>query len=89
MLNIFRTKTFIKEYRNLKLSDKHYTKYITYLGLLINQIPLPKESLDHDLKGDMKDYREFHISGDVLVVYYIEDNFLKLLRIGSHSQIFD
>ncbi|MEA3371729.1 MAG: type II toxin-antitoxin system YafQ family toxin [Campylobacterota bacterium] len=88
MLNIFRTKTFIKDYRGLKLSDKHYTKYINYLSILINENSLPTEALDHDLKGNMKDFREFHISGDILVVYTIEENFLKLVRIGSHTQVF-
>lgn len=89
MLHLFRTKTFIKEYRGLKLSDKHYTKYINYLSILINEETLPNESQEHELKGNMKDYREFHISGDVLVVYLIEDGFVKLVRIGSHSQIFN
>ena len=29
-----------------------------------------------------------HISGDLLVIYIINDNTLQLLRIGTHSQLF-
>jgi len=89
MLKIFRTKTFIKEYKKLKLSDQHYTKYISYLGNLLDEKTLPDEALNHSLKGNMNSFYEFHISGDILIVYCIEDGFLKLTRIGTHSQIFD
>jgi len=37
-----------------------------------------------------KDYQRFkiHIGEDLLVVYYIEDDIVRLTRIGTHSQIF-
>jgi len=50
---------------------------------------LPKEAKDHNLQGNYSDYREFHISGDLLVIYKVEDDTLKLVRIGSHSELFD
>lgn len=37
---------------------------------------------------EWEDFREFHISGDVLVIYRIEGESVKLVRIGSHSQLF-
>jgi len=88
MLSLFRTKTFLKDYKKLNISDKHYNKYIVYLGLLLNRLELPKEALNHPLKGNFIGFYEFHISGDLLIVYCIEDNFLKLIRIGTHSKIF-
>jgi len=88
MLNLFRTKTFLKDYKKLNMSDKHYSKYIVFLGLLLNHLELPKEALNHSLKGDFIGFFEFHISGDLLIVYCIENGFLKLIRIGTHSQIF-
>jgi mRNA interferase YafQ len=60
-------------------------KVIVYLAKLIEDKPLPKEALDHPLKGEYKDCREFHISGDLLVIYFIIDDTLNLIRIGSHS----
>jgi len=88
MLKVKRHKLFVKELRNAKLSDQHFSKYIVYLAKLIEEKPLPEEALDHPLKGDYKDCREFHISGDVLVIYFIADDTLNLIRIGSHSQLF-
>lgn len=88
MSKIKRHKLFIKEFRNLKLSDQHFTKYILYLSKLIENKPLPKEALDHALSGEYKDCREFHLSGDLLVIYFIENGQLNLIRIGSHAQLF-
>jgi mRNA interferase YafQ len=88
MLKVKRHKLFIKELRNAKLSDQYFSKYIVYLAKLIEETPLPEEALDHPLKGEYKDCREFHISGDLLVIYFIADKTLNLIRIGSHSQLF-
>ena len=89
MLKLFRTKTFLKDYKKAKLSDQHYSKYIQYLSLLLKEQVLPQEALDHALKGEYKSFREFHISGDMLIIYIIEDEYLKLVRIGTHSQLFE
>jgi mRNA interferase YafQ len=89
MLKLFRTKTFLKDYKKAKLSDQHYSKYIQYLSLLLKEQTLPEEALDHTLKGDYKSFKEFHISGDMLIIYIIEDSYLKLVRIGTHSQLFE
>jgi len=88
VLKIKRHKLFIKELRNAKLSDQHFSKYIVYLAKLIEGKSLPEEALDHPLKGEYKDCREFHISGDLLIIYFIADDTLNLIRIGSHSQLF-
>jgi len=88
VLKVKRHKLFTKDLRDAKLSDQHFSKYILYLSKLIEQIPLPKEALDHPLKGEYKDCREFHISGDLLVIYFVTDDTLNLIRIGSHSQLF-
>lgn len=88
-MQLFRTKTFHKEYAKLKMSDTHYSKYLTYLAMLLQEQPLPKEAKDHPLIGEYENFREFHISGDLLIIYCIEDDILKLTRIGSHSQLFD
>jgi len=88
MLKVKRHKLFIKELRNAKLSDQHFSKYIVYLAKLIKGNPLPEEALDHALKGEYSDCREFNISGDLLVIYFIVDDTLNLIRIGSHSQLF-
>lgn len=89
MLKLFRTKIFIKEYKNIRFTDKLYLKYMIYVASLLKEEKLPTEALDHSLKGQYQKYREFHISGDLLVIYHIEDQTLKLIRIGSHAKLFE
>jgi mRNA interferase YafQ len=81
-------KMFIRDSSKIKMSDKHFTKFIEYIYLLSQGKKLPQEAKDHSLKGDWLDFREFHISGDLLVIYQIKDDFVKLVRIGSHNQLF-
>ncbi len=88
MLKIKRHKQFIKDLAKCKINDQQYTKLILYLSILINKQPLPKEAKDHNLKGDFIGFRECHISGDLLLIYKIENNTLNLVRIGTHSQLF-
>ena len=88
MLKLYRGKIFLKEYRKIKFTDKLYLKYIIFIGALLREEPLPPEAKDHPLKGNFSDYREFHVSGDLLVVYRVLDDTLQLVRIGSHSEIF-
>jgi len=88
-IQLFRTKTFLKEYAKLKISDAQYAKYLKFLAMLLEELPLPPEAKDHPLIGDYENFREFHISGDLLIIYCIEDDILKLTRIGSHSQLFN
>ena len=82
------SKSFIKDSKKVKMSDKHFTRFVKYLALLAEQKPLPIEAHDHPLKGDWCDFREFHISGDLLVIYQVQNSLIKLVRIGSHSQLF-
>jgi mRNA interferase YafQ len=88
-LKIIRTKQFLKDTSKLKLTDQHYTKFIIYIGKLLSKEELPPEAKDHQLKGTLKEYRELHISGDVLLIYKIDETQLHLIRLGTHSQLFE
>jgi len=89
MLKLFRAKTFLKDYRKIKFTDKTYLKYVVFITHLLKEETLPPEAKDHTLKGNFNNYREFHVSGDLLVIYYVGENTLKLVRIGSHSELFE
>jgi len=86
---IKRTKLFTKDSTKVKLSDQHYSKFIIYVGKLLASEQLPVEALDHPLKGEYKGFRELHISGDMLLIYRTTDATLNLVRIGTHSQLFE
>ena len=43
---------------------------------------------DHALTGDWQDYRDCHIKPDLVLIYQKpDDDTLRLVRIGSHSEL--
>ena len=54
----------------------------------LDEKELPIEARDHELIGNYSGFKEFHIGGDLLGVYCVEDDIVRLTRIGTHSQIF-
>ena len=88
-MKIKRHKHFIKEFKKVQITDGQFEKFITFIHCLKNSLTLPEESKDHALKGEYTDCREFHLGGDILVIYLINlNNEVILLRIGSHAQLF-
>jgi len=79
-------KDFAKHFKTMQ--DKHFQKFINAISILANGKSLPAEYKDHQLKGELSKYREFHIGGDLLVIYTIEDGVIYLLRMGTHSELF-
>ena len=88
MLDIAIHKNFTKGVQKAKLNPSNTAKLFIYISLLLNEEELPSEARDHALSGNYKDTNEFHISGDLLVVYRVEEHTLELLKIGTHSQLF-
>ena len=88
MLTLSRHKQFLKDFANHKMSEQHYAKYLVYLSTLLQEMPLPKEAQDHAFKGEWSGWREFHISGDLLLIYRIHKSTLELARMGTHSELF-
>lgn len=63
-------------------------KLTNALTLLREEKLLPYKYQDHQLKGSLAEFRECHIAPNVLLIYKIEDNYLKLNNLGSHSELF-
>lgn len=83
-----RSTQFKRDVRRAERRSKNLTKLRMLLNLLIRQEPLSPSYLDHPLRGMWKGYREAHIEPDWLLIYYIEGEELRLVRTGSHSDIF-
>lgn len=50
--------------------------------------PLPLETKDHSLQGEWSDFREFHLGGDMLLIYQTDEQQVYLTQLGSHAQLF-
>ncbi len=81
-------KQYLKDLKKAKLNHTNLTKLFIFFSLLLDNKDLPKEAKDHQLRGELKDFREFHISGDLVVLYRIDNDIVQLVRIGSHKEIF-
>lgn len=87
--HLFKTNSFKRSYKKQRLTDEEDLAYIDIVYNLLSDVKLEDKYKDHQLKGSMKDFRECHIKPDLLLVYIIEDNTLKLVDIGSHSELFN
>lgn len=87
-MKIRRYKQFIKDFKKANLAESQFDKLIYFVGLLREGKELPPESRDHALKGEWEDFREFHLGGDMLIIYRVEGDDVVLTRIGTHSQLF-
>ena len=90
MLNIVSSNRFKKD---LKLAIRRGYN-ISLLEEVVNKLAmgeiLEKKYRDHELSGDFKGLREWHITPDWLLVYQIVDSelVLYLSRTGTHSDLF-
>ena len=56
--------------------------------LLVTDEILPRRNIDHPLSGDWADHRDCHIKPDLILIYRKpDDDYLDLVRLGSHSEI--
>lgn len=62
--------------------------FISIIRSLLNQKPLEPKFKDHKLTGDFSYCRECHIKNDLLLIYQILDGEIRLIDIGTHSQLF-
>ena len=90
-MKLRRHRVFIKEFKKARLADSQFEKFIQFANLLKEGKELPPESKDHSLSGEFRDCREFHLGGDMLIIYLIniETDETILLRVGTHSQLFN
>ena len=88
MLTISRTKKFKKNYQKLSLIKEDKEAFYSVVMQLSNQKPLEPKFKDHKLTGDFNHCRECRIKNDLLLIYQILENELRLVDIGTHSQLF-
>jgi mRNA interferase YafQ len=59
------------------------------ISFLTTDHALPERFHDHALTGEYTNHRECHLKPDLLLIYKKpDDSTLRLVRIGSHSEVF-
>lgn len=61
----------------------------TVISLLADDISLDPKYLDHPLQGDKNNTRDCHVQNDWVLLYIkIDKTELRLVRTGTHSDLF-
>jgi mRNA interferase YafQ len=85
---IERTNRFKKEYQRHVAGTSLETEFAALVKLLVQGTPLPAGYRDHPLKGVLAGCRDFHMRGDLVVIYQVTPDLVKFFRVGSHSELF-
>ncbi|MBK1642980.1 type II toxin-antitoxin system mRNA interferase toxin, RelE/StbE family [Chromatium okenii] len=93
MRTIERSSTFKRDYKHTKANPQHRSDLdalvMKVLAALVADQTLPASNRDHALSGQWTGNRECHIKPDLLLVYRkLDHNILRLVRLGSHSELF-
>lgn len=92
MLKLVFSSQFKRDYKLAVKRGCDPKKLEEAVSILQAEKPLPERYRDHDLTNsrNYKDMRECHIEPDWLLVYkvYRDTLILKLIRTGSHSDLF-
>ena len=86
------TTAFRRDYKRTKATPRHrdIVKLLPEIvGLLAEDQPLQEKYRDHGLGSNWKSHRECHLKPDLLLIYKRPDaETLRLVRMGSHSELF-
>ena len=91
MRKIERTGQFRRDYKR-EARGQHRTSLdadlVPTLVALTADRPLEPRHHDHALSGDWKDHRDCHVKPDLVLIYQkLDAATLRLVRLGSHSEL--
>lgn len=89
MKELKKTGQFKKDYKRIRRNPVKVHKLMDILKKLQNEEPIPDENYPHKLTGNYNGYMECHIEGDYLLIWFDpEEDYIDLVRLGSHSELF-
>jgi mRNA interferase YafQ len=92
MRTVSRTAKFKKDYKRESKGQHRATldaDLLAAISFLVTDQTPPERFHDHALTGEYTNHRECHLRPDLLLVYKKpDDQTLRLVRVGSHSELF-
>jgi mRNA interferase YafQ len=86
------TAAFRRDYKRTKATPRHKdieALLTEIVALMVDDKPLKEKQRDHGLGGNWNGHRECHLKPDLLLIYKMpDDETLRLVRMGSHSELF-
>jgi len=81
---------FKKDLKSIKFDEHKQDELLKVLDHLGHTGVVPAEYQPHPLKGQYKNFMECHIEDDFLLIWKDPElNVIRLVRLGSHSKLFD
>jgi mRNA interferase YafQ len=91
MRRIERTNRFKRDYKREAKGPHRFTldtTLVEVVTMLANDRVLAEKYRDHALVGEWTDYRDCHIEPNLVLIYQKpEAGVLRLIRLGSHSEL--
>lgn len=89
MKELKQTSRFKKDLKRIQNNTRRIENVKRVLKLLQDEIPLPPQYRMHTLTGNYEGCWECHVENDYLLIWIDEEeNVIKLLRLGSHFELF-
>ena len=92
MLEIKIEKAFKKDIARDKKSGLYNEEDFELLKMMIidlqNEQEIDENFKRHPLKGNMKGFESIHLKGDWLLIFKVDDEFLNLIMLGKHTQVY-
>jgi len=88
MLILETTNKFEKDYVIVKKRGKDIKKLQDIVNNLLNNKPLSEKNRLHMLSGNWNNHHECHIEPDWLLIFLKTDIAIRLVRTGTHSDLF-
>ena len=79
---------FKKDKKRCQKRNYDFAKLQSIVDMLLNGVPLPPNTRPHKLVGKFEGQWECHIEPDWLLIYRVDDEFVYLARLGTHSDLF-
>ncbi len=89
MRELVYTSQFKRDYKKRFREKQLDTLLGGVLDKLIHSQSLDLKLKDHPLKGGYIGCRECHLKPDLLLIYVTDESEIRLIRLGSHSELFD
>ena len=88
MRRIFYTAQFRKDFKQMAKQGREVEKLKTIIAKLAKGDTLEENYKDHPLHGKYSRARDCHVGPDWILIYAIVEDELRLIRTGSHAELF-
>lgn len=86
--SIRRTTQFKRDYKKMIKQGRDMEALTAVIAKLFRQEMLEPKYRDHQLSGNLRDFRDCHIGPDWLLLYQYDGDELVLSRTGTHSELY-